>query len=196
MSQSAAFQADDDASPAVFLESDPPHWAARGLTYILSSLLVGLVLISVALKIPETVSGSFVLVPAGGDRGLQAKLIVPESGLALIEPGQSVKLLYDAFPYQRYGMRYGTVRSATPASLPVGDGTVFVVLADLAEQAVPVNGQAKPVLPGMRGTARIVVGSRSLLGYALEPVRGLRETVAQPPDAGAPSAGSERGNAS
>jgi membrane fusion protein len=195
MSQRAAFQADDDASPAVFLEPDPPHWAARGLTYILISLFVGLVLISVALKIPETVSGPFVLVPAGGDRGLQAKLIVPESGLALIEPGQSVKLLYDAFPYQRYGVRYGTVRSATPASLPVGDGASFVVLADLIEQVVPVNGQAKPVLRGMRGTARIVVGSRSLLGYAFEPLRSLRETVAQPPDAGAPSARSERGNA-
>ena len=38
-----------------------------------------------------------------GER-LQAELTIPQSGLALIRPGQPVKLLYDAFPYQRYGV--------------------------------------------------------------------------------------------
>jgi hypothetical protein len=193
MSEGAALQTDDDAPQEVFFERDPPHWVARGLTYILIGVFVGLVLLAVVVKIPETVTGPFVLVPAGGD--LSAELTVPQSGLAVILPGQSVKLLYDAFPYQRYGVRYGTVRSASPASVAVGDDSLFVVMADLAEQQAFVNGQARPLLPGMRGTARIVIGSRSLIDFAFEPLRGLRETVARPPDPGGPSVESRRGDA-
>lgn len=207
MSRSAAFEADDEAPQEAFLETDPPHWVARALTSILISLFAGLLLISVAVKIPETVSAPFVLVPARGtgpvDAGrgevvgerLQAELMVPQSALALVSPGQSVKLLYDAFPYQRYGVRYGTVQSATPTSISAGDGSEFAVMADLTEQVVVVSGQARPLLPGMRGTARIVVGRRSLIGFAFEPLRMLRETVAQPPEAPAPSVESKRANA-
>lgn len=193
MSPGAAPRPDDDAPQEVFFAKDPPHWVARGLTYVLISLFVGLVLLAVALKIPETVSGPFVVVPTSG--GLRAELTVPQSGLAVILPGQSVKLLYDAFPYQRYGVRHGTVRSANPARVPAGDSSLLVVMADLAEQAVFVNGQARPVLPGMSGTARIVIGRRSLIDYAFEPLRGLRETVAQPPDVGGPSVESSPGDA-
>jgi multidrug efflux pump subunit AcrA (membrane-fusion protein) len=204
MSPGAALPADDDASQQAFLETDPPHWVARGLAYILIALFVGLVLISVAVEVPETVSAPFVLVPGtfAGDPGrdgdgedLQAELIVPQSALALISPGQSVKMLYDAFPYQRYGVRYGTVGSATPVSVSGDDRSEFVVIADPAERVVVVNGQDRPLLPGMRGTARIVVGSRSLIAYAFEPLRMLRETVAAPPAAPAPNDQSEPANA-
>ena len=44
-----------------------------------------------------------------GER-LQAQLALPPSGVGQIKPGQPVKLLYDTFPYQRYGVRQGTVR--------------------------------------------------------------------------------------
>ena len=40
------------------------------------------------------------------DERLQAELMVPQRGLALLRAGQPVKLRYDAFPYQRYGVRY------------------------------------------------------------------------------------------
>ena len=39
-----------------------------------------------------------------GDQ-LQADVVVPQAGLGRLRPGQGVKLLYEAFPYQRYGVR-------------------------------------------------------------------------------------------
>ena len=47
---------------------------------------------------------------------LQAELMLPERGMALVRLGQPVKLLYDAFPYERYGVQYATLRWLSPAS--------------------------------------------------------------------------------
>ena len=40
------------------------------------------------------------------DDRLQAELMVPQRGLALLRTGQLVKLRYDAFPFQRFGVRH------------------------------------------------------------------------------------------
>jgi membrane fusion protein len=117
---------------------------------------------------------------------LQAELTVPQSGLALIRLGQPVKLLYDAFPYQRYGVRHGTVRWTSPASVLVNERPSFRVFVDLSDDTVRVDGQPRPLMAGMGGTARVVVGRRSLISYAFEPLRQLRENMAAPPKQAAP----------
>lgn len=114
-----------------------------------------------------------------GER-LQAEVSVPQSGIGLIRPGQRVKLLYEAFPYQRYGVKYGTVRWVSPASVVVKDRPVFRVLVDIQDEAVVVKGQPRALLAGMGGTADIVVGKRSLLSFAFEPIRQLKENFTAP----------------
>jgi membrane fusion protein len=126
-------------------------------------------------------------IACSGER-LQAELAVPQSGLALIRPGQPVKLLYNAFPYQRYGVHRGTVRWTSPAGVMVNDSPSFRVFVDLAGENVQVNGQPRPLMAGMGGTARIIVGSRSLVSYAFEPLRQLRENMSGPPKPGTPEA--------
>jgi len=111
---------------------------------------------------------------------LQAELLLPERGLALVRLGQPVKLLYDAFPYERYGVQYGTLRWLSPASTAGPRGAAFRAFADLGAESVGVEGQRRAVLPGMTGRAAIIVGRRSLASYAIEPVRRLRETMATP----------------
>jgi membrane fusion protein len=115
-----------------------------------------------------------------GDR-LQAELTVPQSGMGLIAPEQRVRLLYDAFPYQRYGIRYGTVRWTSPSSEASAEGGTFRVLVDNDEATIWANGQQRTLLAGMGGRAEVVVGKRSLLEYAFEPLRRLRENLADPP---------------
>ncbi|HYL82421.1 MAG TPA: HlyD family efflux transporter periplasmic adaptor subunit, partial [Candidatus Acidoferrum sp.] len=114
-----------------------------------------------------------------GER-LQAEVLAPQSGVGLIKPGQPVKLLYDAFPYQRYGMRYGTIRWVSPASVQVKDQPVFRILVNIQDEAVVVKGQPRPLLAGMEGKADIVIGKRSLLSFAFEPIRQLKENFSVP----------------
>jgi len=108
---------------------------------------------------------------------LQAELSLPQGGLARIHPGQSVRLLLEAFPYQRYGVRGGTVRWASPSGVGNRESAAFPVLVDLDEQTVTADGERRPLLAGMRGMARVVVGRRTLIAYAFEPLRQLRENL-------------------
>jgi HlyD family secretion protein len=116
-------------------------------------------------------------VACAGER-LQAEVSVAPGGAGRIKPGQVVRFLYDAFPYQRYGIKRGTVRWVSPASVSVKDRTVFRVFADLDEHGVRVEGEHRPLLAGMGGRADVVVGRRRLIVYAFEPIRMLRETLA------------------
>jgi multidrug efflux pump subunit AcrA (membrane-fusion protein) len=112
--------------------------------------------------------------------GLQAELSIPQTGMAQIKTGQTVKLLYDAFPYQRYGVRYATLRWISPAAQS-GDEPVFRALAETRDANVRVRDGLRPLRPGMGGTAQIVVGRRSLVSYAFEPLRQLQESLAATP---------------
>ena len=118
---------------------------------------------------------------ACSDEKLEAELMLPERGMALVRTGQPVKLLYDAFPYERYGAHYGTLRWLSPSSTSEAGGTAFRALADIESATVGVEGLRRPVLPGMTGRAAVIVGRRSLVSYAVEPLRQLRESVAAGP---------------
>jgi membrane fusion protein len=112
---------------------------------------------------------------------LQAELMLPQNGVPLVQAGQGVKLKFDAFPYQRYGVRFGEVKWLGPAGVGVPDSAAFRALVQLPETGVRVRGQMRPLLAGMGGFADIVVGRRSLLSYAFEPLRALRESFSEPP---------------
>jgi membrane fusion protein len=108
---------------------------------------------------------------------LRAHLSLPKTDLALLEPGQEVKLLFDAFPYQRHGVRYATLRWISPASVEKGDQHSFRALADVADKTIVVGGKPRALKAGMGGVAKIVVGRRRVIAYAFEPLRQLRESM-------------------
>lgn len=118
-------------------------------------------------------------ISCGGDR-LQAELAVPQEAVGQVRPGQKVKLLYQAFPYQRFGVKTGVVRWASPAAVPgkdpQKDSQVFRAFAELAEQTIRGTGGERPLLPGLRGTALVIVGRRSAISYAFAPLQQLRES--------------------
>jgi hypothetical protein len=126
-------------------------------------------------------SGDVLCELAGAGERLQAELAVPPAAMGRIQTGQRVKLLYDAFPYQRHGVRHGTVHWVSPASVAMQDGPAFRVLADTDDTAIPVAGAPRSLLAGMGGRALVVVGRRALITYAFEPLRQLRENLAEPP---------------
>ena len=115
-----------------------------------------------------------------GDR-LQGELELPEAGVPLVRVGQGVKLRLDAFPYQRYGVRFGTVHWLGPSGESGPSPGTFRALVELADDSIRVRGSMRPLLPGMKGQADIVTGKRSLVSYAFEPVRALRENFREPP---------------
>ncbi len=112
----------------------------------------------------------------------RARLLVREPALPKLAAGQKVRLFFEAFPFQRYGTVTGKLEWLSPAAVNSADGPTFVARATLDETsfkrgAGPDSSVVRPVRVGMKGEARIVVGSRMLIEYAFEPMRQLREQM-------------------
>jgi multidrug efflux pump subunit AcrA (membrane-fusion protein) len=104
-----------------------------------------------------------------------ARLLFGESGLPKLAVGQRVRFFFDAFPYQRYGAVDAKLNWISPSAVSSPDGSHFVGLASLDENKKS-KSKVQPRV-GMRGEARIVVGRRTLIEYAFEPIRQLRENI-------------------
>ncbi|MBP6823533.1 MAG: HlyD family efflux transporter periplasmic adaptor subunit [Acidobacteria bacterium] len=116
---------------------------------------------------------------ACGGNQLVAELTVPESGVGKLKLDQGVKLKYDAFPYQRFGAKHGRLVWLSPAK---GEGSAnFTARVEMTEKEIAVKGQQRSLNAGMTGTAEIVVGKRTLISYVFEPIRQLRENLADVP---------------
>ena len=62
--------------------------------------------------------------------------------------------------------------------LPPPKDPVFVALGSLDSYEISSRaGQALPLRVGMKGDAHIIVGGRTLIKYAFEPIRQLRESI-------------------
>ena len=127
-------------------------------------------------------------IACAGER-LQVEMALGQLEVARVREGQGAKLMYDAFPYQQFGVKFGRVRWVGPATagrtfLAAGQdreqGT-FRALIDAGDSTIVVRGEARPLLVGMRGRARVVIGRRSLISYAFEPIRALRENFSDVP---------------
>jgi HlyD family secretion protein len=152
----------------------------RGAELTLSAPCAGSVL-RLAVNAPGAVvqDGEVLAELACAGEELQAEVSVTPVGTGRVKPGQHVRLLYDAFPYQRYGIRHGTVRWVSPASVTIKDRQVFRVLVGLDEQTLQLKkGETRvQLMAGMGGRADVVVDRLRLIAYAFEPIRMLRETL-------------------
>jgi multidrug efflux pump subunit AcrA (membrane-fusion protein) len=111
---------------------------------------------------------------------LHARLVLKEAGFPKLAIAQKVRYFFEAFPYQRYGALNGKLDWISPSAITSSDGPRFVALASLEKTAIPGGkGQSLPLRVGMKGEAHIIIGGRTLIEYAFEPVRQLRENLRQ-----------------
>ena len=120
------------------------------------------------------------ILPAGSI--LEAQLFVPTRAIGFVEPGQDVRLQYDAFDYRRYGVHAGTVANVTASVLSPAEARhgatigepAYRVTVQIDRQFVVAEGRAIPLQAGMSVRADIVLERRTLVEWLLEPLLGLR----------------------
>jgi len=116
------------------------------------------------------------IVPA--DSPMEAVLYVPSTAMGFIKQGQSVRVAYDAFPFQRFGQYHGVVStvSQTDVALPASSQTsqdrraVFMVRVALDSPSVKAYGTQIPLRPGHTLTADIEIDRRSVLRWMFDPL--------------------------
>jgi HlyD family secretion protein len=106
----------------------------------------------------------------------RAQLTLGEAGLPKLARGERVRLFFDAFPYQRYGVVNAWLDWVSPSAVSSPQGPRFVALASLDEKEL-TNSHRLALRIGMAGEARIAVGQRTIIEYAFEPIRQLRENM-------------------
>jgi HlyD family secretion protein len=117
---------------------------------------------------------------ASKDAKTRARMILNEAGLPKLAVAQRIRYFFQAFPYQRYGAVTGKIDWISPSTVTTSDGSHFVALGSLDRSVIsPRPGQILPLRVGMRGDAHIIVGGRTLIEYAFEPIRQLRESMRQ-----------------
>jgi len=110
----------------------------------------------------------------------RARMILPQAGLSKLAVAQRIRYFFEAFPYQRYGTVTGKLDWVSPSAVTTAEGSHFIALGSLDRyDIVPRQGQVLPLRVGMRGDAHIIVGGRTLIEYAFEPIRQLRESMKQ-----------------
>lgn len=110
------------------------------------------------------------------------RLSLDQDGLPKIESGLPVRYFFDAFPYQRYGTVTGELEWVSPAAIVTPDGSRFVARSSLSATNIVVNSKmVRPLQIGMKGEARIQVDGLTLMQYAYEPIRQLKENLKYTP---------------
>lgn len=104
------------------------------------------------------------------------KIEISESDRAFLKVGQTVKMKFNAFSYQRYGFISGTLEYISP-STRVSDTIqqpVYRGRVTLERDYFEVEEERIPLRYGMRATAEVVVRKRRLIDLALDPFRKLK----------------------
>jgi len=110
----------------------------------------------------------------------RARMTLNEAGLPKLAIAQRVRYFFEAFPYQRYGAVTGKLDWISQSAVTTTEGSRFVALGSLDSYEISSRaGQALPLRVGMKGDAHIIVGGRTLIEYAFEPIRQLRENMKQ-----------------
>ena len=116
------------------------------------------------------------------DSTLQAELFFPTRAFGFVRPGQQVRILYDAFPYQKFGTYRGSVTKVSRTILTGNETTgpialkepAYRVTAALERPDIDAYGLKMPLQPDMLLKADVILEQRSLMRWLLDPVFGAR----------------------
>jgi membrane fusion protein len=116
------------------------------------------------------------------DAVLQAELFVPARAIGFVQPGQAVRILYDAFPYQHFGAYGGHISKVSHTILTGSDARgpialkepAYRVTAALDRADVDAGGKKVALQPDMLLRADIILEKRSILSWLISPLTGIR----------------------
>ena len=139
--------------------------------------------VTVNRKVGDTASPSeFALTLIPDDSVLIGRLLIPTAAIGFVEAGQEVRMRYDAFPYQHFGVQRARLREVARSVLFDGDDygplrvtkPAYPATVDLLSQSIGADARDVPLQSGMLFSADIILERRSILEWALEPLLGMR----------------------
>ncbi len=117
------------------------------------------------------------IAPQGTNLLLKAQMATTESGS--LQKGMAVKLKFDAYPFQDYGVLGGTLKKISPTSqveqTAQGNIDIYELEIELTENCIPTGNECIMLRPGDTATAEVVVRQRRLIDFILDPFKKLQK---------------------
>lgn len=118
------------------------------------------------------------IAPKNADLVLKAHIPSQESGF--VKVGMPVKVKFDAYPFQEYGVVEGRVKWISPDSkakqTSVGNIESYDLEVELNKQFIKNGDKQINLTPGQTATAEIVVRQRRVIDFVLDPFRKLQKS--------------------
>lgn len=120
------------------------------------------------------------IIPHGSP--LEMELLLPTRSAGFVQLGDEVRIRFDAFPYQKFGLIKAHVINIDQALVLPSDKVfpiktseaMYRVRARLETQSITAYGQQFPLKAGMLAEADIIQEKRSLLEWLLDPIYAIK----------------------
>jgi HlyD family secretion protein len=117
------------------------------------------------------------IAPKGAALILKAEMPSRQSGF--VKEGMPVKIKFDAYPFQEYGVMQGYVTSISPDSKiqensPTRQETYQLEIA-LDQPYIQTGNKRIPLTPGQTATAEVIVRQRRVIDFILDPFKKLQK---------------------
>ncbi|WP_299485163.1 HlyD family efflux transporter periplasmic adaptor subunit [Acaryochloris sp. IP29b_bin.137] len=108
---------------------------------------------------------------------IRAQMATTESGF--LQKGMPVKLKFDAYPFQDYGVVEGKLIKISPTTsdieTPNGKVAAYNLEISLNRSCIPTANKCIPLRPGDTATAEVIVRQRRIIDFILEPFKNLQQ---------------------
>ena len=117
------------------------------------------------------------IAPKGVQLVLRAQMPSSESGF--MEVGMPVKIKFDAYPFQKYGILEGRLDWVSPDSKvqETGEGNLdtYDIKVTFDKPYLETKGEPIYLIPGQGATAEVIVRQRRIIDFVLDPFKKLQE---------------------
>ncbi|MDZ8186047.1 MAG: HlyD family efflux transporter periplasmic adaptor subunit [Nostoc sp. ChiSLP02] len=108
---------------------------------------------------------------------IRAQMATTESGS--LHTGLPVKLKFDAYPFQDYGVIPGELIKISPTTIevdtPNGKVAAYNLDISLKQNCIPSANKCIPLRPGDTATAEVIVRQRRIIDFLLDPFKKLQQ---------------------
>ncbi|HBL62350.1 MAG TPA: HlyD family secretion protein [Cyanobacteria bacterium UBA8803] len=107
---------------------------------------------------------------------LRAQMATSESGT--LSKGMAVKMKFDAYPFQDYGVVEGTLSQISPTSkiTETAQGAIatFDLEIELKQTCIQTSNGCTALTPGQTATAEVIVRQRRIIDFIIDPFKKLQ----------------------
>ncbi|RAQ48775.1 hemolysin D [Arthrospira sp. O9.13F] len=108
---------------------------------------------------------------------LKAEMATTQSGS--LQEGMAVKMKFDAYPFQDYGVVDGSLLKISPTTkmqeTSQGRVAIYELEIELNQTCIPSGNDCIPLRPGDTATAEVVVRQRRIIDFILDPFKKLQK---------------------